>query len=301
MSPTPHALAPPRWVWAPAPGCWRRPWPAPRGPGRAVGLCDVNAHRMAVHNGWLGAALAGRPCRRMPPRTSTRCCAASASTSSWSAPWTAPTTTTSCRRCEAGCDVVTEKPMTTDAAGCRRILDAVAATGSQLTVTFNYRYNPVHEAVHGAARRGAIGEILSVHFEWLLDTAPRRRLLPPLAPRQGEHRRPDGAQGHPPLRPGQLVAGRQPGDGLRQGGLGFYGDEAGERSGYAQRLRAGPTARRRGTTLRAAPGRQRRAARAVPRRGGARTATTATERVRRRHHHRGRHGGAGALRHRRHA
>jgi predicted dehydrogenase len=70
----------------------------------------------------------------------------------------------------AGCDVVTEKPMTTDAERCRRILAAQAETGRKVTVTFNYRYNPVHAKVREVIASGAIGEIGSVHFEWLLDT-----------------------------------------------------------------------------------------------------------------------------------
>ncbi|MFI9639836.1 Gfo/Idh/MocA family protein [Micromonospora sp. NPDC051925] len=69
----------------------------------------------------------------------------------------------------AGCDVVTEKPMTIDAARCRRILDAVTETGRQVTVAFNYRYNPLHEQVRRLLADGAVGEIGSVHFEWLLD------------------------------------------------------------------------------------------------------------------------------------
>jgi predicted dehydrogenase len=70
---------------------------------------------------------------------------------------------------EAGRDAVTEKPMTVDAPRCRRILDAVERTGGHLRVTFNYRYNPVHEAVKRLLAGGEIGEIGSVHFEWLLD------------------------------------------------------------------------------------------------------------------------------------
>jgi predicted dehydrogenase len=69
----------------------------------------------------------------------------------------------------AGCDVITEKPMTVDVEGCRRILDTVAATGRQVRVAFNYRYNPVHERVRELLAGGEIGEIGSVHFEWLLD------------------------------------------------------------------------------------------------------------------------------------
>ena len=70
----------------------------------------------------------------------------------------------------AGCDVVTEKPMTVDAERCRRILDAQAETGRKVTVTFNYRYNPAHAKVREVIASGAIGEVGSVHFEWLLDT-----------------------------------------------------------------------------------------------------------------------------------
>ena len=65
--------------------------------------------------------------------------------------------------------MITEKPMTIDAARCRRILDAVRRTGRRVTVTFNYRYNPVHEEVRRLLADGEIGEIGSVHFEWLLD------------------------------------------------------------------------------------------------------------------------------------
>jgi len=70
---------------------------------------------------------------------------------------------------DAGCDVVTEKPMTTDADRARRILDAQRRTGRSVTVAFNYRYNPAHEKVAEVLSSGAIGEVGSVHFEWLLD------------------------------------------------------------------------------------------------------------------------------------
>ncbi|KXK58511.1 dehydrogenase [Micromonospora rosaria] len=69
----------------------------------------------------------------------------------------------------AGCDVVTEKPMTVDAPRCQRILDAVAETGRKVSVAFNYRYNPLHEQLRRLIADGAVGEVGSVHFEWLLD------------------------------------------------------------------------------------------------------------------------------------
>jgi predicted dehydrogenase len=70
---------------------------------------------------------------------------------------------------DAGRDVITEKPMTVDAASCRKILDAQQRSGKRVRVAFNYRFNPVHEMVRTLLARGEIGEIGSVHFEWLLD------------------------------------------------------------------------------------------------------------------------------------
>ncbi|EPX75498.1 Gfo/Idh/MocA family oxidoreductase [Salipiger mucosus] len=71
---------------------------------------------------------------------------------------------------EAGRDVITEKPMTTDADKCQQIVDAVERTGRSVRVTFNYRYSPHNAAVRELIASGEIGEVFSVHFEWLLDT-----------------------------------------------------------------------------------------------------------------------------------
>jgi predicted dehydrogenase len=71
---------------------------------------------------------------------------------------------------EAGCDVITEKPMTTDREKCQAILDTVERTGKQVRVTFNYRYAPHNSALRELVAEGAIGTPTSVHFEWLLDT-----------------------------------------------------------------------------------------------------------------------------------
>jgi predicted dehydrogenase len=69
----------------------------------------------------------------------------------------------------AGVDVITEKPMTTDVERCRRILAAADNSAGRVTVTFNYRYNPLHEKVRELLAADAIGQVGSVHFEWLLD------------------------------------------------------------------------------------------------------------------------------------
>ncbi len=76
-----------------------------------------------------------------------------------------------CRAMELGCDAITEKPMTIDAEKCQQIIDTVKRTGKNLTVTFNYRYSPRNTKVKEIIKSGVVGEILSVHFEWLLDTA----------------------------------------------------------------------------------------------------------------------------------
>lgn len=75
-----------------------------------------------------------------------------------------------CRAMEAGCDAITEKPMTVDADKCRQILDTQRRTGRRLSVTFNYRYAPRNAKVKELLMAGLIGQVTSVHFEWVLDT-----------------------------------------------------------------------------------------------------------------------------------
>ena len=75
-----------------------------------------------------------------------------------------------CRAMELGCDVITEKPMTTDEVKCQRIIDTIKKTGRDLRVTFNYRYSPISTKVKETIFSGAIGDVLSINFEWLLDT-----------------------------------------------------------------------------------------------------------------------------------
>lgn len=74
------------------------------------------------------------------------------------------------RAMDAGCDVITEKPMTTDAEKARAILAAKQRTGRRLRVTFNYRYSPPRSQVKDLLMSGAIGDVLSVDFHWLLNT-----------------------------------------------------------------------------------------------------------------------------------
>ncbi len=75
------------------------------------------------------------------------------------------------RGMELGCDVLTEKPMTTDEVKCQEILDAQKRTGKKLLVTFNYRYSPHRVKIWELINQGEIGEITSVDFHWYLDTS----------------------------------------------------------------------------------------------------------------------------------
>lgn len=72
---------------------------------------------------------------------------------------------------ELGCNVISEKPMTTDEVKCQQILDAVKETGKNLRVTFNYRYAPHNSKVKELIMNDTIGQVTQVHFEWFLNTS----------------------------------------------------------------------------------------------------------------------------------
>lgn len=135
-----------------------------------VALCDSSAVRLAYHNGLLAGelghgAVPAYPAARFDDLLRE----------------TRPDTILVCsvdathhdyivRALHAGCDVVTEKPMTTDAAKCRAILDAQRATGRSVRVAFNYRWGPYRTKVKELLAAGAIGRVRSVTLEYLLDT-----------------------------------------------------------------------------------------------------------------------------------
>jgi len=74
------------------------------------------------------------------------------------------------RGMKAGCDAITEKPMTIDAEKANAIFDAIKETGKDLRVTFNYRYSPAVTKVKEVIMNGAIGRPLFCDFHWVLDT-----------------------------------------------------------------------------------------------------------------------------------
>lgn len=74
------------------------------------------------------------------------------------------------RAMELGCDVLSEKPMTVDEVKAQAIFDAIERTGRKLRVAFNYRYAPHNTKIRELIMDGAIGDVFSVHFEWMLNT-----------------------------------------------------------------------------------------------------------------------------------
>ena len=75
------------------------------------------------------------------------------------------------RAMDLGCDVITEKPMSTDVDKLKAIYDAINRTGRSLRVTFNYRYAPAYTRFRQLVMDGLVGRPLLVDFSWVLDTS----------------------------------------------------------------------------------------------------------------------------------
>lgn len=71
---------------------------------------------------------------------------------------------------DAGCDVLTEKPLTTDEDKCQAILDAERRSRGKVIVGFNYRWGPYMTKIKEMLLEGAIGKVTSVDFHWYLNT-----------------------------------------------------------------------------------------------------------------------------------
>ncbi len=75
------------------------------------------------------------------------------------------------RALAAGCDVITEKPLTTTAERVRAILEEEQRSGHTVRVSFNARYGAAAEALYRLLRRGVIGRVLSADFAEYLNTS----------------------------------------------------------------------------------------------------------------------------------
>ncbi len=72
---------------------------------------------------------------------------------------------------EMGCDVLTEKPLTTDEFKCQAILDAERKSRRKVIVGFNYRWSPYMTKIKQLLAEKAIGDVVSVDFNWYLNTS----------------------------------------------------------------------------------------------------------------------------------
>lgn len=73
------------------------------------------------------------------------------------------------RAMELGCNVISEKPVATEADQCQRIIDAEKRTGKRVDVTFNVRYTMESDAIKKIILSGDIGNIISIDFQEYLD------------------------------------------------------------------------------------------------------------------------------------
>ena len=71
---------------------------------------------------------------------------------------------------DMGIDVLTEKPLTTDEDKCQAILDAERRSKNKVIVGFNYRWSPYMTRIKQLLSEGAIGDVVSVDFNWILNT-----------------------------------------------------------------------------------------------------------------------------------
>ncbi|NAZ83998.1 Gfo/Idh/MocA family oxidoreductase [Kineococcus sp. R8] len=134
-----------------------------------VAVCDVNPGRARLHADRAAAAGAPAPTCHHPDDLERMIAERGVDR----VVVTSPDVThadVAARALRAGADVVVEKPLTIDEAGCRTVATAVAETGREVVVTFNYRYAPRNAALRELVASGAVGDVTSVHFEWLLDT-----------------------------------------------------------------------------------------------------------------------------------
>ena len=135
------------------------------------------------------------------------------------------------RAMEMGCDVVTEKPMTIDEKRAQKIIDAQKRTGKKVRVSFNYRYAGHNTKVRELIMDGVIGEVYSVHFEWMLNTQHGADYY------RRWHRNKENSGGllvHKSTHHFDLVnfwLGTEPDTVFAMGGLNFYGRTNAERRG----------------------------------------------------------------------
>jgi len=203
-----------------------------------VAWSDTNAGRLDWHERRLAASGISSPARFAPDRLAAAVRAHAVDRVIVTSPdWTHADHVVAAL--EAGADAIVEKPLTTTDEGVRRISEAALRTGRSVIVTFNYRYSPRNAALKEVVLSGDIGEVTSVHFEWVLDTSHGADYF------RRWHREKDLSGGlliHKASHHFDLVnwwLGDLPTRVFATGGLRFYGAENAERRGLGPRAARG--------------------------------------------------------------
>lgn len=71
---------------------------------------------------------------------------------------------------EAGAHVICEKPMATNVAEAKRMMDAAASNNRRLMVMYNYRYRADSQWMYRVVKSGILGQIYHVHASWRRET-----------------------------------------------------------------------------------------------------------------------------------
>ncbi len=129
-----------------------------------VGLCDINPKRMEYAKKYIGTQAKSYEAKdfdRMIRETQ---------------PDTVIVTTTDSfhvdyivRAMELGKNVISEKPIATEADQCQRIVDTEYKTGKNVTVGFNMRFGNESYEMKKILNSGDLGRILSIEFQEYLD------------------------------------------------------------------------------------------------------------------------------------
>jgi len=129
-----------------------------------VGYCDINPKRLAMAPGYCGAdapTYVAADFDRMVKETK---------------PDAVIITTPDCfhipyaiRTMELGANVISEKPLGTEADQCQKLLETETRTGKKVITTFNARHQNSSEEIKLHLLSGELGRIISVEFQEYLD------------------------------------------------------------------------------------------------------------------------------------
>lgn len=130
-----------------------------------VGLCDINRKRVEVGKEMIGISAKTYHSSGFDRMISEQ------------KPDVVIVTTTDCyhvdyivRAMELGCDVISEKPIATEAEQCQRIVDAEKKTGKKVFVGFNVRYMNESMEMKRILSSGELGRIIAIDYHEYLDT-----------------------------------------------------------------------------------------------------------------------------------